>query len=130
MEGEGNNLKKILIAEDEKPLARALTLKLEHAGFFVKSVGDGTSVIDELKKDKFDILLLDLVMPKMDGMEMLKELRKDDWGKNAKVVVLTNLSDTQTLSQIMENEVFEYFVKTDIKLEEFVQKIKIKLGVV
>jgi len=124
------NKKIILITEDEEPIRKILVEKLNSEGFSTIEASNGQQGLDLALSEHPDLIILDIVMPKMDGMEMLKELRKDDWGKNAKVVILTNLSDTQTLSQIMENEVFEYFVKTDIKLEEFVQKIKIKLGVV
>ena len=70
------SLGKILIADDEKALARAVELKLNHSGFNAKSVSNGREVLDILKKEKFDLILLDLIMPEIDGFEVIAELQK------------------------------------------------------
>jgi DNA-binding NarL/FixJ family response regulator len=67
-------------------------------------------------------------MPKMDGMTMLKQLRLDGWGKLARVVILTNLSDNEKIADAMNSETFDYFVKSDTKIHELVKKIKEKLA--
>ena len=69
-------MKKILVAEDEKPLARALQLKLSKSGFEVRNAFDGAEALEAVTKDKFDLVLLDLVMPKTDGFKFLEELQK------------------------------------------------------
>lgn len=122
MEQEGNNLRKILIAEDEKPLARALTLKLEHAGFFVKSVGDGASAIEELKKDKFDMLLLDLVMPKMDGFTVLEEIKK--LGIKMNIAVLSNLIQEEDKKKVHTLGVDIFMEKANTPIADIVKKVE------
>lgn len=123
------NKKIILITEDEAPLRKILSEKLNSEGFSTIETSNGEEGLKLALSEHPDLIILDLILPKMSGMEELKKLRTDDWGKTAKVMILTNLSDSETLSQVMDNEVFEYFVKTDIKLEDFMKKIKTKLGI-
>ncbi len=122
------NKKKILIVEDEESLAGALTLKLDD-NFEVLAAKNGEDGLAVALKAHPDLILLDIVMPKMDGIEMLKKLRADEWGKKVEVIVLTNLSDNEKVAEVLDNEAFEYLVKTDTKLEDVVTKIKTKLKV-
>lgn len=124
-----DNKKSILIAEDQAPLVRVLSDKLNSEGFSVLSAYDGEESLSLAFKKHPDLIILDLLLPKISGLEMLKKLREDDWGKTAKVIILTNLSDVQALSDVIENEVFDYFVKTNIRLDDLVKKIKAKLGI-
>lgn len=71
-----------------------------------------------------DLILLDLLMPVMDGITMLKKLREDAWGKEAKVMVLTNLGEEAKLKESKALGVVDYLVKADWKIEDVVQKIK------
>src|SRR3989338_8177678 len=100
MKGEAKNLlsnssmeKTILIVEDEKPLRDALQHTFEAEGFEVMTAGDGRAGLTKALEKKPDLILLDIVMPKMNGTTMLSELRQNIWGRGAKVIVLTNLSD-------------------------------------
>jgi two-component system response regulator VicR len=122
------NKKIILITEDQAPLRNILREKLDSEGFSTLEASDGEKGLELALKEHPDLIILDILLPKMNGMEMLKKLREDIWGKTAKVIILTNLTDGQTMSNVMDEEVFDYFVKTDIKLEDFVKKIKVKLG--
>jgi len=117
-------MKNILIAEDEKAYSRALVLKLQHTGYEATSVENGEEAIAALKEGKFDLLLLDLIMPKMDGLAMLEKLRQDSWGKDVRVIMLTNLSGTEKIADAMMHNSFEYIVKTDTTIEDLVNKIK------
>ncbi|MCX6739581.1 MAG: response regulator, partial [Candidatus Parcubacteria bacterium] len=74
-------------------------------------------------------ILLDIKMPVMNGIEMLKVLRTDEWGQTVPVIVLSNLSDTETIAEAIDKNTFEYFVKADTKLQEVIEKIKQKLGI-
>lgn len=123
------NKKIVLITEDQVPLRNILREKLTSEGFLTIEASDGEEGLNLALKEHPDLIILDLILPKMSGIEMLKKLREDEWGKTVKVLILTNLSDAQALSEVMENEVFDYFVKIDIKLEDFVKKIKTKLGI-
>ena len=114
----------ILVVEDEPTYQRTLAEKLSHEGFTVISAKDGKEGLLLALERHPDLILLDLQMPKMGGIEMAKRLRMDEWGKNAKVIILSNYSDVNKTEQALENEIFNYFVKADIKLGDLVQKVK------
>ncbi|MEK7568766.1 MAG: response regulator [Patescibacteria group bacterium] len=118
----------ILVIEDEEPLRRVLKDILTVEGYSIIETKDGVEGLERALKEHPDLILLDIVMPKMDGLEMLKQLRTDEWGKTAPVIVLTNLSDNEDVAKAMESEAFEYFVKTDIKIDEVIAKIREKIG--
>lgn len=123
-----NQKKLILIVEDEQPLSKALGIKLALEGFRINSAANGKAGLEIALREKPDLILLDIAMPVMDGISMLQELRKDSWGSNANVIVLTNLgSDTTKIAAAMEKDVTEYFIKSDISLEQIADKIKDKL---
>jgi DNA-binding response OmpR family regulator len=120
--------KRILLVEDEPAIARAMADKLTNEGFTVLRASDGEDGLAQALKEHPDLILLDIVMPKMDGMTMLNQLRKDDWGKNAKIIFLTNLSEMEAVQKATELGVFDYIVKSDWKLSDVVKKVREKLG--
>ena len=120
--------KTILVIEDEKDLAEVLKVKLEDAGFATHVAFNGESGLEVAVAEHPDLILLDIVLPGMGGVEMLKQLRKDEWGKNALVMILTNSDDVETMSQVIEDGAYEYFVKTEWKIEDIISKIKDKLN--
>lgn len=120
--------KKILIIEDELTLRSVLAEKLKSEGFEVLEAKNGQEGLDFSISQKPELILLDIVMPKMDGLTMLEKLREDSWGKKVPVIVLTNLSSGAEMSRSAENGVSGYLVKTDWKLEDVVKKIKEILG--
>ncbi|MFA5997557.1 MAG: response regulator [Candidatus Paceibacterota bacterium] len=122
------NKKTILIVEDEEPLQLVLNDVLAVEGYNVLVAKDGLEGLAVATKEHPDLILLDILMPKMGGLEMLKKLREDEWGKKVPVIVLTNLSDNEDVAKAMEGDVFEYFVKTDIKIDEVIKRIKEKIG--
>jgi len=119
----------ILVVEDEEPMQIVLKDILSFEGYHVSIAKNGIEGLDMALKEHPDLILLDILMPKMDGMVMLKKLRADDWGKTAEVMVLTNLDKNEEIAKAMEGEVFDYFIKSDIKINEVVAKIKEKLSV-
>ena len=118
----------VLVVDDEKELRELLVQKLTKAGFDVAAAGDGEEGLEVAREKKPDLILLDIVMPKMDGITMLKKMREEEWGKNVEVMLLTVLEDEQHLSQALEAGAREYFVKTDWKLDDVVERVKSKLG--
>lgn len=118
---------KVLVVEDDSALQRVLCDKLSQEGFLALKAGDGMEGLEVALKNHPDLILLDIVMPKMDGMEMLAKLRVDDWGKNAPVMLLTNLNDPEKMSNSLAQDVHEYLVKTDWTLENLIEEIKKKL---
>jgi len=118
-------MKKILLIEDELAYIKLLDEKLTKNGFTVVHSEDGKKGLEMAKKEKPDLILLDLKIPKMDGMTMLSLLRKEEFGKKTKVIILTNLDpDDNIISQIIKTEPVYYCVKSTIKLDEFIDKIK------
>ncbi len=115
-------IKKILIIEDEKPMARALELKLAHAGFSAKSTSNGEEGLALLGKENFDLVLLDLVMPKLDGLGVLEEMKKR--GIKTPVMVQTNLSQEEDEKRAKEFGVKGFFVKSNTTIAEIVEQIK------
>jgi|SRR3989344_2050084 len=118
---------RILIVEDEQSVSKALKERLEQEGFEVTLAQNGQEGLLRAANEKPDLILLDLIMPHMDGITMLQRLREDEWGKLAKVIILSNLSDDNALARSMEKGVYDYLVKTDWKLEDVVAKIKERL---
>lgn len=122
------NQKKILIVEDETSLRNALRDKLLLEGFIVLEAKNGEEGLGVALRDHPDLILLDIIMPKMDGLTMLKKLREDVWGKNTKVILLTNLSDNEKVSEALLQGSYDYLVKSDWKIEDVVTKIRARLG--
>jgi DNA-binding response OmpR family regulator len=118
--------KKILIIEDEKPMAKALELKLNGCGFQAKAVFDGESAVAELTKENYDIALLDLMMPKKDGFSVLQDLK--DKGIKTPVIVSSNLSQEEDVKRAKALGAVDYFVKSDTPLTEVVERIQKILG--
>jgi len=115
---------KILIVEDEKILRDILANKFKEEGLLVSVATDGEEGLKAALLEHPDLILLDIIMPVMDGITMLKKLREDSWGKGAKVMILTNLSDSEKVSQAMEQGSYDYLIKIDWQMEELVQKVK------
>jgi len=117
--------KKVLIVEDEKPLARALELKLTHAGFDTRAASDGEAGLAALEKEKFDLILCDLVMPKVDGFAFLKTIKE----KNIRtpVIVLTNLSQPDDEKRVRDLGAADFFIKSNMPVTELVERISKQL---
>ncbi len=118
--------KKIIIAEDEKEISEMYKDKLKQEGYDVLCTYDGKKTLEIAKKEKPDLLFLDILMPKKEGFEVLKEIRESgDWGKKVPVVMLTNLdADDDILDSIAKYHPSYYFIKANIKIDEIVSKTK------
>lgn len=117
---------RILIAEDEKPLARALEMKLTRAGYDVVLAYNGDEALKLLDKDKFGLLLLDLMMPKVDGFGVLAQMRKT--GNKTPTIVLTNLSQIEDEKRAKDLGAKDFFVKSNTPIAEIVKKVAKILG--
>lgn len=114
--------KKILIVEDEKPMVLALELKLKNAGFKTKTASNGAEALDILAKEKFDVVLLDLVLPEKDGFAVLSEMRGR--GDGTPVIVLSNLGQKEDVERAKELGADDYFVKAETPITEIIGHIK------
>jgi len=114
--------KKILILEDEKPLSRALELKLTHEGFNVQTLPSGEGVMPLIEKENFSLIICDLVMPKVDGFQVLQKIKEE--GLNIPVIILTNLSQSEDEKRVRSLGAKDFFVKSDTSLSKLVEYIK------
>lgn len=120
---QNQNLK-ILIVEDEVPLLKALSSKFTREGFLALEATDGREALEMALKEHPNVIISDIFMPDMDGMEFVKQLRNDDWGKTAKMMFLTNLNNSEDVAKAMEYGVTDYLVKSDMRLEDIMNKVK------
>ena len=102
---------KAVVVEDNHDVQFQYRFKLEQAGFEVKIASDGQEGLDVIREFEPDVVLLDLMMPVMDGAEMLTQMRAQDWGSKARVVILTNLSRDEAPQTLRFLNVDRYVVK-------------------
>lgn len=120
--------KVILIVEDEMELRQLLRSKLEVEGFSVLEAENGKIGLETALAKRPDMILLDIIMPIMDGLGMLKELQKDDWGKIVPIIILSNLNESENIGDSLESNVYGYFVKSDWEPDNLVALISKRLG--
>ena len=116
-------IKRIAIIEDEHALLIALKEELCNTHFDIVSAMDGEAGLDLIKKEKPDLVLLDIVLPKMDGFSVLKELKKCGSTKHIPVIILTNLGQEDEKKQGLKLGAKDYFVKASMDLEQISKKI-------
>ena len=120
-----NFMKKILIIEDDKFLRELIAQKLLKENYDISEAVDGEEGLKKSLAEHPDLILLDIRMPKMDGMTMLKLLRQDPWGKDAKVIILTNLDPLGTILQgVVKDNPTYYLIKASTKFEDVLEKIR------
>ena len=117
-------MKKILVVEDDQTLRKVLNDKLEHDGYEVVSAENGQVGLEKALSDNPDCILLDVIMPVKDGISMLRDLRRSKSASEIPVILLTNLDDSQTALDALENGVTDYLVKSDWTLEDVLLKIE------
>jgi DNA-binding response OmpR family regulator len=117
--------KNILIIEDDPALQHALTDALTRAGYACVAAEDGEAGLRLAQEQHPALILLDLLLPRMDGMTMLKQLRHDPWGKTALVLILTNLSadNAQMIHDAVETFPEYYLVKSDWTIDDILKKV-------
>jgi DNA-binding response OmpR family regulator len=121
-----NTQKTILVVEDEKILRAAVVDILRLKNFQLLEAKNGKEGVDLALSNHPDLILLDLIMPAMDGMTAFKKIREDAWGKNVPIIILTNLSAAkeQPIDDTKANASTYYLIKSDWKLHDIVKKIE------
>ncbi len=114
--------KRVLIVEDERPLAHALELKLRYEGFETTVANNGEDGLKLILEGSFDVILLDMMMPVMDGFEVLRQLQNKP--KKPIVFVLSNLSQHEDESRVLGAGAKKYFIKSDTPLSVIVEEVK------
>jgi len=119
--------KTVLLVEDNKDLSNLVKEALVQEGISVLEAGNGNEGIRIALSAHPDLVVLDIILPDIDGISVLERLREDSWGKNARVIILTNLSNSERVSASVEKGVFDFLVKEEWKLSDVVSRIKERL---
>lgn len=122
--------KRVLIVEDDQNLLNTLADIFIDEKMEVLKAENGEEGLALALKEKPDLLIVDIIIPKMDGLEMLRKVRESEWGHNASVMVLTNIGDADKLAEALEIGVDEYLLKSEWKLEDVIAKAKRVMGIV
>lgn len=120
--------KHILLVEDDRVLRRACEASLRRTGFAVTSAGDGQEALDHIKADVPDLVLLDLLMPRVSGLEVLRSLRADTRTKGVPVLILSNSSREQDRAEISQLDIAGYLVKSNLSLQDLGHHVARLLG--
>lgn len=115
---------KILIVEDDPFLLSILAEKLKESGFDVETAADGEEGLSKIKGGNFELILLDMVLPKIDGFKVLDDLRKNEKSSSVPVIVLSNLYDKNNMDKAKASGARDYIVKAYNTPEEIVAKVK------
>ncbi len=121
-------MKKIVIIEDEEILLKLLEQKLNKEGYQVEIARNGKEGLEKLKKQKPDLVLLDIIMPKMGGFEVMEEIKQDKDLKGLPIVIISNSGQPVELSRAKELGVRDWLIKTDFDPEEVIDKVKKQIG--
>jgi len=116
--------KTILIVEDESLLGNLLKQRLEHEGFNVVWCKDGEEAIASLRNTKPDLILLDIILPKISGFELLETMQADPQIERAPVIITSNLGQDSDVARGQSLGAIEYFVKAKVSIEELVDHVK------
>lgn len=119
---------KVAIVEDDLAISQMYRLKFEAEGYQVQTAENGKLGLELAETMKPDIILLDLMMPEMTGDEMLKELREKTWGKNIKVIILTNLGEEEAPKGLRELGVHSFIVKAEMTPRQVAERVKAALA--
>lgn len=118
---------KIAIIEDDQAISQMYRMKFEAEGFTVETAANGRLGLELVDKLRPDIILLDLMMPEMTGDEMLKQLRATDWGKDIKVIILTNMGEQEAPPVIKTLGVKRFIIKAEMTPRQVAEMVKAEL---
>ncbi len=115
---------KVAIIEDDQAISQMYRFKFEAEGYSVETAENGKFGLELAEKMKPDIILLDLMMPEMAGDEMLEKLRKTSWGKDIKVIILTNIGEQEIPDTIKQLGVVDVILKADMTPSQVTELVK------
>ena len=119
---------KIAIIEDDSAISQMYRIKFEAEGYKVETAANGKLGLELTEKMRPDIILLDLMMPEMTGDKMLAEMRKTEWGKNTKVIILTNMGEQEAPPVLRELGVKRFIVKAEMTPRQVAEMVKTELA--
>lgn len=123
-----SNKAKVAIIEDDMAIVQMYRTKFETEGYDVETAGDGTTGLELIESFTPDVVLLDLMMPGMNGLDMLQKLRNQPGGREAKVIVLTNMGDTETATKVYKMAADDYIVKAEMTPKQVTERVKALLA--
>jgi two-component system phosphate regulon response regulator PhoB/two-component system alkaline phosphatase synthesis response regulator PhoP len=121
---EASGMAKVLVVEDDRFLISAYRAKLSKSGFEVQLAGDGVEALAALKSFIPDVILLDLVMPRMDGFATLEAIKKQETLKNIPIIVTSNLGQKEDIDKAMQLGATDFMIKSDFSMEELIARIQ------
>lgn len=119
---------KIAIIEDDQTISQMYRFKFEAEDFDVETASNGKLGLELVKSMQPDIILLDLMMPEMNGDEMLIEMRKQPWGKKVKVIILTNMGEQEIPPALKDLDVSGVILKADMTPRQVADTVKKQLS--
>lgn len=120
--------KKVLIVEDEISILNGISDKFIHEGFLVIKAVDGQDGLNKALAEHPDFIFVDNLMPNTDGFFFLENLRKDEWGKNARVIMWSNSHDSHTIDRARKIGILDFMIKSEWEYRDIVKKVKEVLG--
>lgn len=117
-------MSKIAIIEDDSAISMMYRIKFEAEGYVVETAENGKLGLELVKEMMPDIILLDLMMPEMNGDEMLKKLRETEWGKNIKVIILTNMGESEAPESIKALNIEAFILKANMTPRQVAELVK------
>jgi DNA-binding response OmpR family regulator len=113
----------ILVVEDDELAGRAYQLKLGQAGYQVEWARNGAEALEMIRKNRPDLVILDLILPNINGFQFLEEVKKDEKLKDIRVLVVSNLGQEEDMQKAMSLGASDYMVKVDVRIEDVVEKV-------
>ena len=121
-------MSKIAIIEDDQAISQMYRLKFETEGYQVETASNGKLGLELAENMRPDIILLDLMMPEMNGDEMLEKLRATSWGKHTKVIILTNMGEQEAPESVKHLDVRRFIVKAEMTPRQVAEMVKAELA--
>jgi CheY-like chemotaxis protein len=128
MEQKQETARRVLVVEDDPFLINAYAMKLEHEGYTVEMANDGQQALASVKEVRPDLIILDLIMPVMDGFTTLERLKADPGTKDIPVIVASNLGDDENIQKGLSLGAFDYLLKSDTSIDTLSQKVDAYFG--
>lgn len=119
---------KILLVEDDKFLRDLLTKRLSKEGFEIETAVDGEEGLKKVQETKPDLVLLDLILPGINGFDVLKKIRENPALSDVKIIVLSNLGQKEDVKRALDLGAQDYLVKAHFTLDEIIEKVKKNLS--
>lgn len=121
-------MKKVLVVEDEELIADLLQRKLQKQGYYAFVARDGEEGLERIKAERPDLVLLDILLPRLNGFEVLHEMKKDEELKKIPVIIISNSGQSSEIDKAKEIGVRDWLIKTEFDPEEVVEKVKKQIG--